>query len=323
VEEAVLLFHQRSNLLVGWLIQRDRDQVVQINLGRESARQLAARATNEASSSASPVAARELYWQVLDPFVQSRRGRLKVTIVPDAPFYRVPWSYVLQTSNGQAAWTIAVAPSPVLVHHTRPRQHAGIRKAFVFGAPIASPGFSALPNALREITAVGQIYADRDTRTGVEATRQAFVELASEADVVHVAAHGVDNPMYPTLSRLVLSPDSEQRIDLTVEEIRRDVKFNRRPLVVLAACSTLGSASLKGEGSIGLAWAFLMSGAQGVVATLWEIDDAESAAMFVDLHRALSKGVEPSAAVHETQESARRRGAPASVWAAIQLVGRA
>jgi CHAT domain-containing protein len=187
--------------------------------------------------------------------------------------------------------------------------------------PASTGGLPAIPNVRREIEQIASLYATSIVRLGPDATPEILVQDAGTVDVVHVAAHAINNAAYPSLSRLLLAPGTGGISDLTVERITREVRLPRNPIVVLAACSTVGATARRGEGSIGLAWAFMAAGARAVVATLWEIDDAQSVQLFEELHRELVGGASPADAVKRAQIAARARGVPASVWGALQLVG--
>jgi hypothetical protein len=67
----------------------------------------------------------------------------------------------------------------------------------------------------------------------------------------------------------------------------------------------------------------LYAGAGSVVATLWEIEDAESAALMSRFYAHLRGGGEPSAALAATKRELIAAGAPARAWAAFTLTGRA
>jgi CHAT domain-containing protein len=58
-------------------------------------------------------------------------------------------------------------------------------------------------------------------------------------------------------------------------------------LAVLSACQTGLGENAGGEGLLGLQRAFQVSGARGVVASLWKVDDSATQALMVELYRNL------------------------------------
>ena len=121
----------------------------------------------------------------------------------------------------------------------------------------------------------------------------------------HFSSHGTFDWDDPRASGLVLADEKR----LTVADLF-DAEGLRGPrLVVLSACETgLYDVAVAPNEFIGLPTAFLQLGAQGVLATLWPVDDLSTAllvAKFYDLH--LGGGVlSPAAALREAQDWLRR-----------------
>lgn len=123
-------------------------------------------------------------------------------------------------------------------------------------------------------------------------------------DVLHFATHGVSSPERPELSGLALSfvdrngrpEDGFLRLD-DIERLRLPVR-----LVVLSACSTALGRDVEGEGLVGLVGGFLTAGADGVVASYWNVEDEATAQLMRSFYVGLfSDRLPPPTALQRAQ----------------------
>jgi len=123
-------------------------------------------------------------------------------------------------------------------------------------------------------------------------------------------------------------PDSFDDGVLTGTEVA-GMDLSRTELVVLSACDTGVGKSWSGEGVMSLRQAFRLAGARHVIATLWQIPDAESAKLMGQFYRALGSGQPVPEALREAQvdfiEDARKGTDPNAVspyfWASYGVTG--
>ena len=96
-------------------------------------------------------------------------------------------------------------------------------------------------------------------------------------------------------------------------------------LVVISACqSGLGDIK-RGEGVYGLKRAITVAGSKSSLLSLWNVDDAATAAFMESFYKRLKSGEGKGRALAETQEEFRNHPIPLwrepYVWAAFQLSG--
>lgn len=177
-----------------------------------------------------------------------------------------------------------------------------------------------LPGASREVAALGALRPTVKVLEGRQATKAEFLRLAGQFPNLHLATHGVLDPILPKRSYLVMAGDGETDTRLTIDEIRRLHLPSR--LAVLSACETAVGEEVPGAALITLAAAFSQAGSKTIVASLWQVNDSASASLMVEFHRALATSG-PAAALRRAQLSilANPQDAHPYYWAPFLLIG--
>lgn len=152
---------------------------------------------------------------------------------------------------------------------------------------------------------------------GPDATTIAFINQATSADLIYIAAHalaGAESDEDPLRDSYIALADAR----LTAATIARLPL--RAKLVVLSACQTgLGRIT---EGSVvALARVFLDAGAANTLMTLWNVDDLSTRLLMAAFVDHLAKHA-PSEALRLAQFSLSRKYPEAVYWAAFNLYGR-
>jgi CHAT domain-containing protein len=186
-----------------------------------------------------------------------------------------------------------------------------------------------LPFSRREARAILARTASRSSFAALDfdASRATLMDpKLSHYRVVHFATHGFFNTARPELSGLVLSlfdrngqpqPGFLTAADVFNLELAAD-------LVVLSGCRTALGREVKGEGFVGLTRGFMYAGADRVLASLWQVDDAATAALMSRIYAAMfERGSRPAAALRAAQLDLmkQRRFQHPYFWAAFQLQG--
>ena len=193
---------------------------------------------------------------------------------------------------------------------------------------VLAPFPDRLPATETEASALSRLMPNATVYRGVAATEARVRRLLGQPAPLHLATHGEFNASNSMFSSVILAAgrggsDDDGRLE--VHEVL-DIAV-RSALVFLSGCETgLGAAGTtafdRTEDVVTLAEAFLLSGAAGVVATLWRVDDAGSA-HFAERFYAHLASMPPAEALATAQQDLMKepRWAHPYYWAAYTLVG--
>ena len=271
---------------------RERLSTLAFRFARElSLRNLAFRATGRA-----------LHDALIEPLALGAFTRL--VIVPDADLWVVPFHALIGRDERfliERA-TITYAPSTAL----------GAARAAAEGPVLLAAN---LPDGEREVEAIRRVWpAASKVLNG--ATERDFRAAIRDAEIVHVAAHGVYDDADPMQSWVALSPSGSDDGRLTAREVLRMQSSAR--LMILSACDMAVGRPSPGEGLVGMTWALMVAGVDTVIAAKWEVDSEVTARLMLDLHRALATGASPGDALRTAQLAQLRSGATHPFyWAAF------
>jgi len=190
-----------------------------------------------------------------------------------------------------------------------------------------------LPGTLAEVRAIAKIVPQADLVTGSNVSERNIKALSREGRlaqyrVLHFATHGFAVSSTPDLSALVLSDVNSRFGDdgyLQADEVAH-LKL-RADFVNLSSCETGLGRLYRGEGVVGLTQAFLLAGANGVMVSLWHVDDAATAGFMTELYQNERKGLDFGEALtrvkreHLRRASGRGTAAPFD-WASFVYIGR-
>lgn len=189
------------------------------------------------------------------------RGRPRVTVVSMGLWSLCPLSVVVP--DGTA---LTHAASAEILHRCQVRARAYARR----GTGVLAYAEPSLPLAGLEVDAV---LAEFDDGRAVSAQPGVKDELASHiADFshLHLATHGVYRLQEPMESSILVGGECLFMRELIAHQILEGVR-----LTFLSACqSGVSDILTRRDEVIGLPSACIQSGASGVVATLWPVDDA-------------------------------------------------
>jgi CHAT domain-containing protein len=252
-----------------------------------------------------------LYARLLGPVADQLARFDRLVVVPHGLLHQIPFA-ALHDGDGYLVerFEVVVAPSASsLTFCLRPRARHGERALVV-----AHSSDGALPGAIAEARAVSSIY-QTECLLEDRATLACLKEGAREADLIHLATHGVSRLDAPLFSYLRLADGHLTALDCF------DLDLDCA-LVTLSACESGRGVVDAGDEQIGLPRAFLYAGARAVLHSLWRIDDRATQTLMECFYTELRAGRGRGASLRAAQLASLQSGsAHPFLWAALELVG--
>ena len=257
----------------------------------------------------------------------------EIVIIPERSLYRVPFAALRHQPGGKClaeTFRIRIIPSLTILKLIQdcPAEYHSQTGALVVGDPKVGRAryrgeihnFTSLDGARKEAEMIGQLLGVQPL-LGERATREAVLQAMNSVSLIHIAAHGnadrgeIALSPRPTVDSI---PEEEDYL-LRVSDISQ-VKL-RAKLVILSCCHS-GRGEIKVEGVLGIARAFLASGARSVLVTLWAIEDEATEHFMRRFYRHLVDGFNVSECLHQAMKWLRNNGfTKVSQWAPFMLIG--
>ncbi|WP_413164559.1 CHAT domain-containing protein [Capilliphycus salinus ALCB114379] len=260
-----------------------------------------------------------------------------VIFIPHQQFFLVPFA-ALQNEQGSyliEKHTILIAPSIQVLDLTYQHQKSLVKpekpKTVVIGNPkmpsIASQlgeqpqPLSSLPGTEREALAIAKMLKT-EAIIGDLATEETVVKQMNDADIIHLATHGLLNELkhlgLKIPGALALTPTANSDGLLTSDEIF-NIKL-KAEMVVLSACNT-GRGKITEDGVIGLSRAFISAGVPSVIVSLWYIPDNPSADLMIEFYRQMQTTSDKAYALRQAMIETMKKHPRPLEWAGFLLIG--
>jgi len=289
----------------------------------------------------------KLFTALLSPAEEYLSRNARCVVVPDDCLFEIPFEALLVSEPGDdagiEAWPF-LAKSHTLVYAPSASMYLKLRDAAASPngidlVAIGDPDYAAgsgeegsalrrLPHSRREIEDIGMNFKERRRfiAVGAEATETALKGALAERRprFLHLAAHGLVDPVNPASSSIALLPDAEGRDDgrfHTLEILAAPLACR---LVTLSACESARGRIGRSEGVVGLSRAFLAAGASCVVSSLWPVSDESTSILMGSFYRAMVKGKRTAAeALNEARLELMKSGPYGHPfhWAAFIAIG--
>ena len=283
--------------------------------------------------------AQSVYKDLLS-FTSNYANANSLILVPDGNLNLLPFA-ALKTSDGKylvESKAISVSPSGTVLTLLRNRPRNQIAALPYLGvAAWATPANSAkwvlrsgspdastrdlapLPQSRTEVESIRAVLpAPATLLIGGQATKQTFERLPlANYRVLHLALHGLTDPVFPDHSALAFAPAGTDDGRLEARDIRK-LRLNA-DLVTLSACNT-GVGPVDPSGVDSLVTSFIQAGAKSVVATLWEPEDRAASEFMKSFYGNVTK-LDEANALRQAQLTLLRLGVQPYDWAGYEAVG--
>ena len=275
-----------------------------------------------------------LCYKIIIAPVASLLKQPEIIIVPDSCVYHVPFAALADEGGKYLSETcrIRLVPSLTtlkLVQDSPPDYHSQTG-ALIVGDPVVGKviykgrcrNMIPLPCARKEAEMIGTLLGVTPL-IGDSATKHSVLQAINSVSLIHIAAHGDPergeialSPEHPTLFRPF--PREEEYL-LTMADISKTRL--RAKLVVLSCCHS-ARGQIRTEGVIGIARAFLGSGARSVLAARWALDDTATEQFMTCFYKHLYRGESASESLHKARKWMRNNGFDkVSQWAPFMIMG--
>jgi CHAT domain-containing protein/tetratricopeptide (TPR) repeat protein len=262
-----------------------------------------------------------------------------IIFIPQGALFLVPFA-ALPDATGQpliAQHTVLTSPSIQvleLIHNRRRPATPASTSALVVGNPTMPKirtqvggnvePLANLPGAEREAQAIAQLLKTQ-AQTGQQAKKAAIVRQMPQAQVIHLATHGLLDDFiglgFP--GAIALAPDGTGQDNdglLTSDEI---LEMNlQAELVVLSACDT-GRGRITGDGVIGLSRSLITAGVPSIIVSLWKVPDAATAFLMTEFYRQRQQKSDKATALRQAMLTTKQKYPDPLDWAAFTLIGEA
>lgn len=253
-------------------------------------------------------AATELYQLLLLPAVTEISAKTKLVLAPDAILWELPFQ-ILKSEKGRfllEEHALSYTPSLTVYREMKRLRKASPveeRTLLAFGNPTLGKESAQqlkliyrdeklvpLPEAEKEVQALEKLYGSDKSQVYVreQAREDRLKQEAGSFGILHLATHGILNDMTPLYSQIVLAQGESTAKEDGLLEAWEVMNLNlKADLVLLSACNTALGRVGRGEGMIGLTWAFFIAGSPAIVVSQWKVDSASTTQLMLEFHKNL------------------------------------
>ena len=271
------------------------------------------------------------YKLLIAPVVKFLKGP-EIIIVPDRALYQIPFAALTDESGKYLSETfrIRIAPSLTtlkLINESSADYHCQTGALIVGNPDVGEVHFkgrltniSRLPSAENEARMIGEKLGV-EPLLGRQATKQAVLEAMDSVALIHIAANGDAERGEIALAPSFRIPNGIPQEGLYLLTMSDISKVKLRAKLVVLSCDHSARGQTKAEGAVGIARAFLGSGARSVLAALWALEDKATEQFMSHFYDHLVAGESAGESLHEAMKCMRSEGYDVNQWAPFILIG--
>ena len=271
------------------------------------------------------------YKLIIAPVMKFLEGP-EIVIVPDRALYSIPFAALTDESGKYLSETfrIRVVPSLTtlkLINESPADYHCQTGALIVGNPDVGEVHFKGrltkitrLPYAEKEARMVGEKLIV-EPLLGEQATKQAVLQAMNSVALIHIAAHGDAERGEIALAPSFRIPNGVPQEGLYLLTMSDISKVQLRAKLVALSCCHSAHGLTKAEGAVGIARAFLGSGARSVLVALWALDDKATEQLMSHFYDHLVAGDSAGESLHEAMKRMRSEGYDVNQWAPFILIG--
>ncbi|WP_160143802.1 CHAT domain-containing protein [Chryseolinea soli] len=154
----------------------------------------------------------------------------------------------------------------------------------------AAESLTEIEGAEKELEALERRFSTGKFLSGPEVTEANFKTLAPAYDIIHLAIHGKGDAEQNYSSSLFFRSKSDSLEDGELHAYELYGLKLKANLAVLSSCESGLGRAYKGEGMISMASAFVFSGCQNILMSLWKVNDQAAVVLMDNFYGGLLEG---------------------------------
>lgn len=231
--------------------------------------------------------AQYLYEKLIAPGIQESMGVEKIVIIPDQFLSRLPFEALVSSYDEEMGlssedylinrFDVRYELSSLLADENSAKATKNSVLGLGFASTQSSSNYGNLPGTEREINFLKASYQGTFINS---ATKDQFLNLSRDYDIIHLAVHGKSDSINKYESSLVFSSGRDNELKTSDLYL---AGLNAR-LAILSACESGVGMLNKGEGTFSIARGFSLSGVPSVVMSLWKVNDGVTAKLMEQMY---------------------------------------